>query len=168
MGTHDLAGEGEADAGAFGVGGEEGVEDVVGVRIGNGVAVIGDVDLGVVGSVDEGSDTDEGHVVEGSGSRSGLLPEPVAESIERILQDVRNHLPHQLLVGEEDHILILQGNIDPSSELLHPGQQRREHIVQHRPELEGMNLRHRHTGEGAVAVDEAKEAAGRLAERLWA
>ncbi len=27
MGTHDLAGEGEADAGAFGAGGEERVED---------------------------------------------------------------------------------------------------------------------------------------------
>ena len=42
VGTHDLAGEGEADAGAFGAGGEEGVEDVVGVLIGNGVSVVGD------------------------------------------------------------------------------------------------------------------------------
>ena len=31
-----------------------------------------------------------------------------------------------------------------------------------------MNLRHRHTGEGAVAVDEAKEAAGRLPDDLYA
>ena len=54
-----------------------------------------------------GGDTDEGHVVEGNGSRSGLLPEPVAQGIERILQNVRNHLPHQLFIGEEDHVLIL-------------------------------------------------------------
>ena len=68
---------------------------------------VGDVDLGVIGGVDECGDTDEGHVVEGSGSRSGLLPEPVTQGIERILQDVGDHLPHQLLVGEEDHVVIL-------------------------------------------------------------
>ena len=75
VGTHDLAGEGEADAGAFGAGGEEGVENVVGVLIGNGVSVVGDVDLGVVGGVDEGGDTDDRDI------RSRAVLEPVAAVI---------------------------------------------------------------------------------------
>ena len=70
MGTHDLAGEGQAYTGTLGPCGEEGVEDVVGVLGGDGVTVVGDVDLGVVGGVDEGGDADKRDVC-GNGTGSG-------------------------------------------------------------------------------------------------
>ena len=113
MGTHNLARQSQADAGTLGTGSEERVEYMFRVGIGNGPAVVGDMDLGVVGGIDKRGDTDkrdivctvvwscgDGTVGSGSGidrSGGGAVPEAVAQGIDGILEDVGEHLAHELL-----------------------------------------------------------------------
>ena len=105
--THDLARQGQADAGTLGAGGEERVEYMFRVSIGNGPAVVGNMDFGVVGCIDKRRDTDkrdivctvvwicgDGTVGSGSGidrSGGGAVPEAVAQCVDGILEDVGRH-----------------------------------------------------------------------------
>ena len=88
MGTHDLARQGQADAGTLGTGSEERIEYMLRVSIGNGPAVVGDMNLGIVGCIDKRRDSDKRRVTGG-----GAVPEAVAQGIDGILEDVGEHLP---------------------------------------------------------------------------
>ena len=106
----------------------------------------------------------DGTVGSGSGidrSGGGAVPEAVAQCVDGILEDVGEHLAHELLVCEEHHPLVLQADVHPASQSLDFRHKRLEHIVQR------MDLRHRYAGQGPVAVDEAEQATGRLPDDLY-
>ncbi len=95
MGEHDLAGEAEADAGAFALGGEEGQEDVLPQPLGHAGAVVGDLDLGAAGAGARRSDSQ-------TCGRLGMA----ARRLGGIADQVDQHLAHQIGIGVERQRLV--------------------------------------------------------------